>query len=172
MADGTSSPLALATVVVNLEPSIAVTQNFVSSRELANVLRFMRDRPSQVSGFKRPCNGATGAGGDAAAVAVSGGLDEADEALPGVYDMFVRALREQGRGNVEDALKQLEAQDAAKEEATKSMAPQVVLKERGLWDKVRQDKEEVEKGQGEAFNFGFDFGEAASNEEYAENDSS
>ncbi|KWU47429.1 Clavaminate synthase-like protein, partial [Rhodotorula sp. JG-1b] len=39
-------------IVVNLTPAIAVTQNYVSHRELPAVLRFMRDRPLQVSGFK------------------------------------------------------------------------------------------------------------------------
>ena len=37
--------IEVSTVVVNLEPSIAVTQNFVSQRELKSVLLFMRDRP-------------------------------------------------------------------------------------------------------------------------------
>ncbi|KAG9001161.1 hypothetical protein FRB94_008660 [Tulasnella sp. JGI-2019a] len=39
-------------LVVNLEESVAVTQNFVSESELSNVLRFMRDKPDQMSGFK------------------------------------------------------------------------------------------------------------------------
>lgn len=38
-------------MVVNLESSIAVTQNFVSRTNLAKVLRFLRERPEQVSGF-------------------------------------------------------------------------------------------------------------------------
>ena len=38
-------------LVVNLEPSIAVTQNFVPQAHLANVLAFLRDKPAQVSGF-------------------------------------------------------------------------------------------------------------------------
>ncbi|EJD35288.1 Clavaminate synthase-like protein [Auricularia subglabra TFB-10046 SS5] len=39
-------------IVVNLESCVAVTQNFVSETELPAVLRFMRDKPEQVSGFK------------------------------------------------------------------------------------------------------------------------
>ncbi|KAG8905053.1 hypothetical protein FRC01_008496 [Tulasnella sp. 417] len=39
-------------LVVNLDDSVAVTQNFVSENELTNVLRFMRDKPDQLSGFK------------------------------------------------------------------------------------------------------------------------
>ncbi|KAL9028391.1 MAG: hypothetical protein Q9196_003235 [Gyalolechia fulgens] len=38
-------------LVVNLEPSIAITQNFVPRAHLANALAFMRDKPEQVSGF-------------------------------------------------------------------------------------------------------------------------
>lgn len=40
-------------MVVNLDHGIAVTQNFVSEANIAGVLRFLRDRPDQVSGFKR-----------------------------------------------------------------------------------------------------------------------
>ncbi|QRV86093.1 F-box and JmjC domain protein [Ceratobasidium sp. AG-Ba] len=38
-------------LVVNLESSVAVTQNFASEHELVNVLRFMRDKPDQISGW-------------------------------------------------------------------------------------------------------------------------
>jgi hypothetical protein len=39
-------------LVLNLEESIAVTQNFVPRQRLVEVLRFLRDCPDQVSGFK------------------------------------------------------------------------------------------------------------------------
>ncbi|KAG0139675.1 hypothetical protein CROQUDRAFT_666154 [Cronartium quercuum f. sp. fusiforme G11] len=39
-------------LVVNLEGSIAITQNFVSEFELVDVLRFMKYRPDQLSGFR------------------------------------------------------------------------------------------------------------------------
>ncbi|RDL36843.1 Clavaminate synthase-like protein [Venustampulla echinocandica] len=38
-------------LVVNLEPSIAITQNFVPRSHLSDVLSFLRDKPDQVSGF-------------------------------------------------------------------------------------------------------------------------
>lgn len=38
--------------VLNLEPSIAITQNFVSPRNLLNVLRFANDNPDLVSGYR------------------------------------------------------------------------------------------------------------------------
>lgn len=40
-------------LVVNLEPSIALTQNFVPESHLADVLSFLRDKPDQITGFKR-----------------------------------------------------------------------------------------------------------------------
>lgn len=39
-------------LVVNLEPSIAITQNFVPGAHLVNVLDFLKNKPDQVSGFK------------------------------------------------------------------------------------------------------------------------
>ncbi|KAG8937015.1 hypothetical protein FRC02_008122 [Tulasnella sp. 418] len=38
-------------LVINLEDSVAVTQNFVSMTELSGTLKFMMDKPDQLSGF-------------------------------------------------------------------------------------------------------------------------
>ena len=38
--------------MVNLSPSIAITQNFVPEAHLANVLDFLKNKPDQVSGFR------------------------------------------------------------------------------------------------------------------------
>lgn len=40
-------------LVVNLEESIAITQNFVPRAHLADVLEFLRDKREQVSGFRK-----------------------------------------------------------------------------------------------------------------------
>lgn len=40
-------------LVVNLESGVALTQNFVPKSHLAVVLEFLRDKPDQVTGFKR-----------------------------------------------------------------------------------------------------------------------
>ena len=40
-------------LVVNLEPSIAITQNFVPEAHLTNVLDFLKNKPDQTSGFKK-----------------------------------------------------------------------------------------------------------------------
>lgn len=40
-------------LVVNLDASIAITQNFVPGSHLPGILSFLRDKPDQVSGFKK-----------------------------------------------------------------------------------------------------------------------
>lgn len=70
-------------LVLNLEPSIAITQNFVPRKKLADVLRFLRDSPDQVSGFKD---------------------DVADP-----YALFVERMREQHPELLEEALERLDA---------------------------------------------------------------
>ncbi|KAI9710100.1 MAG: hypothetical protein M1820_002902 [Bogoriella megaspora] len=40
-------------LVVNLEPSIAITQNFVPETKLYDVMEFLRTKPEQVSGFPK-----------------------------------------------------------------------------------------------------------------------
>lgn len=39
-------------LVVNLKPSIAITQNFVPEAHLTNVLDFLKNRIDQISGFR------------------------------------------------------------------------------------------------------------------------
>ncbi|KAI8852231.1 hypothetical protein BC829DRAFT_385472 [Chytridium lagenaria] len=41
--------------VMNLEETIAITQNFVSRQNLSHVLRFMATKPDQISGFRENC---------------------------------------------------------------------------------------------------------------------
>lgn len=40
-------------LVVNLNASVAITQNFVPKSHLSSVLSFLKDKPDQVSGFKK-----------------------------------------------------------------------------------------------------------------------
>ncbi|ELU43896.1 F-box and JmjC domain-containing protein [Rhizoctonia solani AG-1 IA] len=67
-------------LVVNLEPSVAVTQNFASEHELVNVLRFMRDKPDQTSGWAE------------------------DIACADLYEIFCDVLRKERPENLENAL--------------------------------------------------------------------
>jgi len=69
-------------LVVNLETSIAVTQNFVGRNELAQVLDFMIRRPDQLSGFSRV-------------------LDR-DDGGPGIFRAFCHGLRAAGYDSILD----------------------------------------------------------------------
>ncbi|GAB7354059.1 hypothetical protein MBLNU459_g4639t2 [Dothideomycetes sp. NU459] len=69
-------------LVVNLEDSIALTQNFVPRQRLASVLHFLRDKSEQVSGFGK------------------------DVVNP--YELFVERLKEQEPQALEEALPKLE----------------------------------------------------------------
>lgn len=65
-------------LVVNLSPSIAITQNFVPRAHLADVLLFLRNKPDQVSGFS--------------------------DAVENPYELFVRRMRSRHPGLLEEAL--------------------------------------------------------------------
>ncbi|KIW04127.1 uncharacterized protein PV09_04935 [Verruconis gallopava] len=69
-------------LVLNLEESIALTQNFVPAARLTQVLRFLRDTPDHVSGFR----------------------DEVTDP----YGLFVSKLQEKYPDLLEKALKQLD----------------------------------------------------------------
>ena len=75
-------------LVVNLSPSIAITQNFVPEAHLANVLDFLKNKPEQVSGFH-------------------GDIDNA-------YDLFVEKLRERYPDVLIKALKHVKLHEGKK----------------------------------------------------------
>lgn len=78
-------------LVLNLEESLAITQNFVPEAHLEGVLRFLRDTPGQISGFA----------GDV-------GVGE-------VFGLFVERLRERALGVLEGALTGLEKRGGREE---------------------------------------------------------
>ncbi|UPX11841.1 uncharacterized protein EKO05_0002426 [Ascochyta rabiei] len=73
-------------LVLNLSPSLALTQNFVPEAKLADVLAFLRDKREQVSGF-------------------------ADDVAERAYEVFVERLREHWPGLLEDGVRELERRD-------------------------------------------------------------
>ena len=75
-------------LVLNLDESIALTQNFVPEPKLVDVLKFLRDSPDQVSGFK--------------------------EDVTDAYGLFVDRLRENYPDVLEKALAKLDARDEGK----------------------------------------------------------
>lgn len=70
-------------LVLNLEDSLALTQNFVPRKKLADVLGFLRDQRDQVSGFK-------------------------DEVADRAYELFVERLKERDPEILERGLQELE----------------------------------------------------------------
>ena len=75
-------------LVVNLSPSIAITQNFVPEAHLANVLQFLKSKPDQVSGFRS-------------------GINEA-------YEVFVEKLRELYPDVLDRALQEMDKMNEIK----------------------------------------------------------
>jgi hypothetical protein len=69
-------------LVLNLEDSLALTQNFVPRKKLGDVLGFLRDQRDQVSGFK-------------------------DEVCDQAYELFVERLREMHPEILEEGLAEL-----------------------------------------------------------------
>ena len=69
-------------LVVNLSPSIAITQNFVPKAHLANVLDFLKTKPDQVSGFHSDVDNS--------------------------YELFVEKMRELCPGALDKALGEME----------------------------------------------------------------
>ncbi|BGP31416.1 hypothetical protein JCM10296v2_003180 [Rhodotorula toruloides] len=148
-------------IVVNLTPAIAVTQNYVSHREFPAVLRFMRDRPSQVSGFKlRGTSSPTGTPN-----AQEGGLneDDCDETGGGqVFGRFVEAMRRAGRAEMVDkALDEIGRM-------TRRIKAAEGKKKGGLWTSLKQEegeKAEEVKSDGGGFSFGFGLGDGELDDE-------
>lgn len=74
-------------LVLNLEQSLALTQNFVPRQKLPNVLGFLRDQRAEVSGF-------------------------AADVCDGAYELFVERLREQCPEVLAEGLRGLEERGA------------------------------------------------------------
>lgn len=85
-------------LVLNLEESLALTQNFVPRRKLPDVLAFLRDQRAEVSGFK-------------------------DDVCERAYELFVERLGEECPEVLAEGLAELEKRDGKKrgkwEELTK-----------------------------------------------------
>jgi hypothetical protein len=76
-------------LVLNLQDSLALTQNFVPRGKLADVLAFLRDQREQVSGF-------------------------AEEVAERAFELFVERLRESDAEVLEEGLRELERRGKGK----------------------------------------------------------
>lgn len=124
---------AYPTVVVNLEDSIAVTQNFVSWSNLDQVLAFLQHRPEQISGFSGQgrCDG-----------------DVEDETGSGnIYEQFHTALANRYPERWEDVKRQLASQHVS---ASKPTVPV------NMWKAIQQEAStNASLALDEGFSFGF-----------------
>lgn len=68
-------------LVVNLKPSIAITENFVPEAHLVNAIRFLKDKREQVSGFRKD--------------------------VQNPYDLFTQRMEEHNPQTLSEALKRL-----------------------------------------------------------------
>ena len=77
-------------LVVNLDDSVALTQNFVSVTELPDVLSFMKYTPDQISGFRK------------------------DVAKTSVFEQFVEKLRSYDQDLTNEALARMPSRKVRK----------------------------------------------------------
>ena len=145
-------------MVVNLEASIAVTQNFVSPSNLSGVLSFLKYRPDQVSGFKLHSAGQESKGNHLNEARQEYCGEEEDETGGGaVYSRFVDALTRHDPELCMEAMKRLAQLESQKmhsklnsKDASRSKA------DGSLWHTmVGKDKPEVGEEQSSGFTFGF-----------------
>lgn len=132
-------------LVVNLEPGIALTQNFVPRAHLAEVLLFLRDRPEQVTGFAR------GQGGYGAAGSGSG------DAVDDPYRLFVERLAEQYPDLLADAQAEIARRDSRRKRTWESVVHGDDAKKDVDGDKDDDKRQKTEEGSsgGGGFTFGF-----------------
>jgi len=121
--------------VLNLEDTIAVTQNFVSHESLSHVLHFLRRKSDQVSGC---CDGANA----------------------GLYDRFTRALRSHRPKlleRVEAERKKREASNFSWSAITQDTRSKISVRTGDIPEKRSDDSERVVDGNGRVTNGGFSF---------------
>ncbi|KAH7108417.1 Clavaminate synthase-like protein [Auriculariales sp. MPI-PUGE-AT-0066] len=130
-------------IVVNLESCVAVTQNFVSETELPAVLRFMRDRPEQVSGFK---------------LDISQEEADDDDALAKVdlHARFVEALEREVPDVLARALARMQGESCNGHKSSNALREPAADSRDSLWTSLRVQKLKDEKPtSASAFSFGF-----------------
>ena len=147
-------------LVVNLESSLAVTQNFVSPSNLAAVLHFLKHRADQVSGFKLACaDGVAPSSVEQQEGEYQG--EEEDETGGGlVYARFCEALKREYPDILMEGLKGLARLEM---EQDKDRPGNDGKKEGTLWTTLTQVRDSEDGSEvappAETFSFGFDIGD-------------
>lgn len=145
-------------MVVNLEASIAVTQNFVSPSNLSGVLSFLKYRPDQVSGFKLHSAGQESKDNQFNEARQEYCGEEDDETGGGaVYSRFVEALTKHDTELCMEAMKRLAQLESRQTHSKLNSKEALRSKADGsLWHTmVGQDKLELGEQQSSGFTFGF-----------------
>lgn len=147
-------------LVVNLEASIAVTQNFVCPSNLSGVLYFLKHRPDQVSGFKLKQEAVAGAEPQEREY---NGEDDDETGGGAVFARFCEALGKQQPDTLLKGMKglvKLEMEDA---EQRRDRQNRKDKEGQTLWTSLIASKDEGAREtsaspSGGGFSFGFDFG--------------
>ncbi|KAJ1032149.1 hypothetical protein NDA18_001647 [Ustilago nuda] len=152
-------------LVINLEESVALTQNFVSPAELGVVLDFMKNKSDQLSGFKRnqvdssdsaaatvslaPGRQAASLGSSAVVAQtkqeeVAEGEEECDGAGFNVFELFCDRLERFDKELLEQSLKQVEEIEETRRNACALLRRNQVVQPKkkanagpSWWDKLR-----------------------------------
>lgn len=143
-------------LVVNLEESVALTQNFVSLAELPEVLFFMKHKPEQVSGFKFSKTSCAGGGEEAKQHQQAEGEEEVEDVdevdiegekdpRRGLYDIFLGKLKEYDEELATWALQKLVAIEE-REKATVAAARREL--EAGAADSSIKKKRKTDEEEG------------------------
>ncbi|BFZ63551.1 hypothetical protein YB2330_004678 [Saitoella coloradoensis] len=82
-------------LVINLTPSVALTGNFIAKNNLRKALRFMRDMPDQVSGFRK---------------------------VEDPYALFVKRMEQEHPIELKNALEEMDREDEAKRKKVEAKA--------------------------------------------------
>ncbi|CAK7214809.1 hypothetical protein SBRCBS47491_002276 [Sporothrix bragantina] len=130
-------------LVVNLEPGMALTQNFVPRAHLAEVLLFLRDRPEQVTGFARG----------------QGGHGNAGDTVDDPYALFVERLAAQYPDLLADAQAEIARRDSRRKRTWESIRGGGDNTTTTTGDSTDDDKRQKTEGSGGGgFTFSFGFG--------------
>lgn len=144
-------------LVVNLESSIAVTQNFVSPANLAGVLYFLKHRSDQVSGFNIRADASS-----TERTIDSGEYNGEDDDETGGGAIFGRFCAALGKDHAEilmQGLKDLARLETEEFNRRAAIATRSSIQKSTLWNTLTSSADVTETNGAVSFSFGFEFGD-------------